>query len=188
MSMTLFFRAQFVAAIGGHLCDLSAGVGAHSSGLGTGLSSLTMRKRGIAIDIVDPDEALSKAVEEHFNLKTLTSHEENSKSTMSPQLYVDQVAAFNREVDGAMQKWAYVLHDLGSVLRPRSVYAAGGDEEGAGGSLAAYTKEFWAELTDLVEPDGIVTVVGPPPSFVREVDPHDRSYLVQRQLESSERY
>ena len=82
------------------------------------------------------------AARDYFNA---TLPEGSTTISLIPgQDYVSQVAQIQRQMNGTMQKWSYVIHDCFSAGKlPAEVFAL----------------EFWQELAGLVEVDGIVAVV-----------------------------
>ena len=83
-----------------------------------------------------------RAAVDHFELVNTT--EDDTINLIDGSAYVSELARINVEMEGQLQKWTYVVHDCFT---------------GGGVPGDVYTKEFWEELRDLVEDDGIVAVV-----------------------------
>jgi len=81
------------------------------------------------------------AAVDYFNLSLPSPP--STVSLVPAQQYISQVSALNAASNNSLQKWSYVVHDCFSAGRlPTEVFSV----------------EFWRDLSDMVEVDGIVTV------------------------------
>ena len=88
------------------------------------------------------DPFIYNAAVTHFNLDL--SSDIHSINLVDATKFISQVSNLHAEMNGTLQKWSHVIHD---------VYAGGTLP------LEAYSKEFWEDLRGVVEDDGIVSVV-----------------------------
>jgi spermidine synthase len=111
------------------------------SGLGVGIAAQAFSRQSLSIDLVEIDPLVYHAAVDHFNL-TLPSS--TTINLLDGNEYVSSLARMRREGTYDGQKWRYVIQDCFS-----------------GGSVPEemFTREFWADLAENVEQDGIVAMV-----------------------------
>jgi len=95
---------------------------------------------GIDLDVIEIDPAVYSAAVDFFDLQLSN---DSSVNIMDGASYVRQLADLSRSGDYEGAKWSYVVHDCFS-----------------GGSVPGelFTREFWEDLSELLEGDGIVAV------------------------------
>jgi spermidine synthase len=118
-------------------------------GLGVGVAGSAFTAHGLDLDVVEIDPAVYRAAVDHFGF---TMSNASTVNLMDGAAYIRHLAALLREGTYKGDKWSYVIQDCFS-----------------GGSVPGelFTVEFWTELSQLVEVDGIVAVVSRGPSPVR---------------------
>ena len=94
------------------------------------------------MNTLELDPVVYKAAKDYFDF-TLP----NADSTINlidGATYISELARMNREAEGELQKWDYVVHDCFT-----------------GGAVPSevFTVDFWEELSELLVDDGIVAVV-----------------------------
>ncbi|ORY33952.1 hypothetical protein BCR39DRAFT_592578 [Naematelia encephala] len=109
-------------------------------GLGIGVAASAFTGRGIDIDIVELDPAVYSAAVSYFNLSVSST---SSATFMDGAAYIQQVANLSRGGEWEGQKWSYAIQDCFT-----------------GGSVPGemFTREFWTDLSELIEVDGIVAI------------------------------
>ena len=88
------------------------------------------------------DPVVYNAAKKYFDFDLPS--EDSTINLIDGAAYISELARMNRETEGELQKWDYVVHDCFT-----------------GGAVPSevFTREFWGELCELVEDDGIVAVV-----------------------------
>lgn len=119
-------------------------------GLGAGIGASFYTRRGLAVDVVEYDEAVYAAARDHFELGL---NPPRNVYIEDGGLFVhkraravrgDTVPGEDSEKAQDVEKYAYIVHD---------VFSAGGMP------AHLFTREFWAEAGAILAPDGIVVMV-----------------------------
>ncbi|GFZ43931.1 hypothetical protein JCM24511_01651 [Saitozyma sp. JCM 24511] len=109
-------------------------------GLGVGIATSAFSRQGMEVDLVEIDPLVYQAAVDHFDL-TLPST--STVNILDGATYVHSLADLQRSGEYDGQKWRLVVQDCFS-----------------GGMVPAalFTREFWQDLSGLVEDDGIVAM------------------------------
>ena len=114
------------------------------SGLGVGIAAQAFSRQSIEIDLVEIDPLVYQAAVDHFDL--VLPPNSTTVNLMDGNEYVSSLAQMRRDggEEYTGQKWRYVIQDCFS-----------------GGTVPdeMFTREFWTDLSENVEQDGIVAMV-----------------------------